>query len=41
MLAYSAGILEEERPAAMGELIDVFDWKNVKKEDIRLGKAIG
>lgn len=41
MLAYSAGILEEERPAAMGELIDVFDWKNVKKEDIRLGKTIG
>ena len=41
MLAYSAGILEEERPAAMDELIDVFDWKNVKKEDIRLGRAIG
>ena len=36
MLAFSAGILNENRPAAMDELIDAFDWKNVKTEDMRL-----
>ena len=36
MLAYSAGIMEENRPASMDELVDSFDWKKVKKEDIRL-----
>lgn len=36
MLAYSAGILSENRPVSLDELIRIFDWKNVKKEDIRL-----
>ena len=36
MLAFSAGILSENRPAAMEELIDAFDWAKVKTEDMRL-----
>lgn len=36
MLAYSAGILPENRPATMEALIGAFDWKNVKTEDMRL-----
>ena len=36
MLACSAGLLDENRPAAMDELINAFDWKNVKTEDMRL-----
>ena len=35
-LAYSAGLLQEERPASMDELIDGFDWAKVKREDLRL-----
>jgi len=36
MLAYSCGVLDENRPAALDELTKVFDWKNVRKSDIRL-----
>lgn len=36
MLAYSAGIIPENRPAGLEELTRLFDWKNVKREDIRL-----
>ncbi len=36
MLAFSAGILPENRPATLEALIDVFDWNNVKTDDIRL-----
>ena len=36
MLAYSAGIIPENRAAGLAELTRVFDWKNVKKDDIRL-----
>ena len=36
MLAFSAGIIEENRPASLDELTRVFAWKNVKREDIRL-----
>ena len=36
MLAYSAGILPENRPVTMEALIGAFDWKNVKTEDMRL-----
>ena len=36
MLAFSAGVLDENRPAALPELLRLFDWKNVKTEDIRL-----
>ena len=36
MLAFAAGIIPEKRPAGLAELTKVFDWKDVKKEDIRL-----
>lgn len=36
MLACSAGLLDENRPATMEELIDTFDWKKVRTEDMRL-----
>ena len=36
MLACSAGLLDENRPATMEELIDAFDWKKVRTEDMRL-----
>ena len=36
MLAYSCGIIPENRPAGLAELTRVFDWKNVKKDDMRL-----
>ena len=39
MLAYSAGVIPENRPAALAELVRTFDWKNVKKDDIRLAYA--
>lgn len=40
MLAFSAGLIPENRPVTMDELIRVFDWKNVKTEDIRLPAGI-
>lgn len=40
MLAYSCGILAENRPATIEELILLFDWKNVKTGDIRLPEGI-
>ena len=36
MLAFSAGVIPENRPAGLAELTRVFDWKNVKKDDIWL-----
>ena len=36
MLACSAGVIPENRAASLSELIKAFDWKNVKKDDIRL-----
>ena len=36
MLAFSAGVIPENRPAGLAELTKVFDWKNVKREDIWL-----
>lgn len=39
-LAYSAGILPEERPASMEELIRLFDWSKVKREDMRLPRSL-
>ena len=36
MLAFSAGVIPENRPASLDELVKVFDWKNVRQEDIRL-----
>ena len=39
-LAFSAGILEEERPASMDELIRLFDWRKVRREDMRLPRSL-
>lgn len=39
-LAYSAGLLAEERPAALEELIDSFDWTKVRRDDMRLPKSL-
>jgi len=36
MLAYSVGILPENRPASLEALIRVFDWAKVGREDVRL-----
>ncbi|MBR5301547.1 MAG: tRNA glutamyl-Q(34) synthetase GluQRS [Clostridia bacterium] len=36
MLAYSAGVTPENRPMELQDLVKVFDWENVKREDIRL-----
>ncbi|MBE5799672.1 MAG: tRNA glutamyl-Q(34) synthetase GluQRS [Clostridiales bacterium] len=36
MLACSAGVIEENRPASLDELVKAFNWQNVKTEDIRL-----
>jgi len=39
-LAYSAGILDVERPASMDELIRLFDWSRIKREDMRLPRSL-
>ncbi|MBQ7826048.1 MAG: tRNA glutamyl-Q(34) synthetase GluQRS, partial [Clostridia bacterium] len=36
MLAYSAGIIPENRPASLDELTKAFNWNNVRGDDIRL-----
>ena len=36
MLAASAGVIPENRPMSLEALVKVFDWKNVKREDLRL-----
>lgn len=36
MLAYSAGLLEENRPITLEGLISLFDWSKIRREDIRL-----
>ncbi|MBR6570798.1 MAG: tRNA glutamyl-Q(34) synthetase GluQRS [Clostridia bacterium] len=39
-LAFSAGLLDEERPASLEELVRVFDWASVKRGDMRLPKSL-
>ena len=36
LLAHAAGLLEEPRPIALDELVPLFHWAKVKREDIRL-----
>lgn len=36
LLAFSAGILPENRPAELSELIKIFDWKQIGTQDLRL-----
>ncbi len=40
MLAFSAGLLPEPRPASPGELIEIFDWAKVPTQDARLPQAL-
>ena len=40
MLAYSAGLLDEVRPVKLEGLIPLFDWRKVKKDDLRLPECI-
>lgn len=35
-LAYAAGLLPEENPVSVAQLIPLFDWKKIPKGDIRL-----
>lgn len=39
MLAFSAGIQPENRPASLEELVNVFRWADVKRENLRLPGA--
>ncbi len=36
MLAFSAGLLDENRPMTLDALIPLFDWGKVKRDDLRL-----
>ena len=40
MLAFSAGLLEEVRPASLEDLIPLFDWEKVHTGDLRLPECI-
>lgn len=40
MLAFSAGILDEARPVTLEGLIPLFDWKRVRREDMRLPRTL-
>ncbi len=40
MLAYTCGVLPEWRSVSLEELTRVFDWKNVKTQDMRLPKEL-
>ena len=36
MLAFSCGLLPEQRPATLEALLPLFDWAKVKTEDVRV-----
>ena len=40
MLAFSAGLLDEVRPMTLEQLIPLFDWQKVKRDDFRLPECI-
>ncbi len=40
MLAFACGVLPEWKPATLNELVRAFDWKNVKREDMRLPASL-
>lgn len=40
MLAFSAGILPENRPASLEELTRLFDWSKVRRTDLRLPREL-
>ena len=35
-LAFSCGILPENRPTSLDELVKLFDWKHIRRDDLRL-----
>lgn len=39
-LAFSAGLLEEEQAVSLEQLIPLFDWAKVKRDDMRLPKSL-
>ena len=39
-LAFSAGLLDEERPAALEELTCLFNWNKVRRDDMRLSPSL-
>lgn len=40
MLAFCAGIIDEDRPMPLEKLVAAFDWTKVKREDIRLPERL-
>lgn len=40
MLAFSAGLAEDVRPASLEELIPLFSWQKVRRDDLRLPGCI-
>ena len=40
MLAFSAGLIDQKTPLSAKELAEVFQWKNLKKQDIYLDSSI-
>lgn len=40
MLAFSVGILDENRPASLDELTKLFDWRCIRREDVRLPREL-
>ena len=39
-LAFSCGVLDENRPATLEELVPLFSWDKVRQEDIRLPEGL-
>ena len=40
MLAFSAGLIDDVRPVTLEQLIPLFDWQKVKRDDLRLPACI-
>ncbi|MCH5286452.1 MAG: tRNA glutamyl-Q(34) synthetase GluQRS [Christensenellaceae bacterium] len=41
MLAGGAGLIEEPRPVRLDELVPLFDWAKVRRDDLRLPSGLG
>ena len=41
MLARGAGLMEEARPMTLDELVPLFDWAKVRRDDLRLPPSLG
>ena len=40
MLSFSAGLTDEVRPVTLEQLVPLFDWQKVKRDDLRLPACI-